>query len=197
MTTWWKYCRDPVSARNSTTEAAEESTTIMDNILSKINDTQIAQNINSSVLKLLDANSPSASESHLLTFCAPVLAFAAADNANAPISELESLFAQIKTPGPTLLLRMADRFIENDRGDDAQAILERIDLDGLPPRHKINYALTLAKHGDLAMVEPLIEQAYAEDPTLTDAYASVGRALYWPQDYDKVIEWMEKDLNHA
>ena len=46
--------------------------------------------------------------------------------------------------------------------------------------------------------EALVEQAYAEDPGVKDGYAKIGWQKYWPdKEYDKVIEYCEKDLVHG
>ena len=66
------------------------------------------------------------------------------------------------------------------------------------PQWRLNLAQAYAAKGELDKAEPLVKQAYAEDPSVKDGYAKIGWQKYWPEkEYDKVIEYCEKDLVHG
>ncbi len=61
--------------------------------------------------------------------------------------------------------------------------------------HLLNYAEALAATGNEAESEKLIQDVYKEKPALKDVRARIAWKIFWPkQEYDKVIEWMKRDL---
>ncbi len=65
----------------------------------------------------------------------------------------------------------------------------------LSPAMRLNLAQAYAAKGDLETAEKHVAAAYAEKPDLKDGYARCAWQYYWPlKQYDKVIEWMERDL---
>ncbi len=62
----------------------------------------------------------------------------------------------------------------------------------------LTYAESLAVVGREADAEELVLEAYREAPELKDARARIAWKLFWPKkEYDKVIEWMERDLRYS
>jgi hypothetical protein len=108
------------------------------------------------------------------------------------------LLAAVAVPGPAMRMALVQRLLVERRYDEAADGLAAIPESDLTPAQKLQAAELHARRGALDRAESLIESAYAADPRLKDGYARCGWHYYWPRkEYDKVVEWMERDAGRV
>jgi hypothetical protein len=124
----------------------------------------------------------------------PVVDFALSLHAKAPLNELLARYRRIANPGTGMALAALRYCVAQKDMQAASGIFDDMDPDSLRPRDRVSYAEILAERGDFDAALDQIARAYSEDETLKDAHARIAWKIFWPKkEYDKVIEWMERD----
>lgn len=112
--------------------------------------------------------------------------------------ELLAAFNRIRHPHRQLVVDTANRLIAAGANAPALALLDTLDPDRMTLRQLIVYAENLADGGRFDDASKMIARTYDKDKKLKDVHARIAWKHFWPKkEYGKVIEWMEKDLNHG
>ncbi len=128
----------------------------------------------------------------------PVVDFAAALHAKEPDDKLLELYRQIKSPGMVIVSALVRHFLAHGNSSAAAALFDDLDPADFAPAQRVLYAGVLAERGDFDAALDQIARAYDEDDTIKDAHARIAWKIFWPKkEYDKVIEWMERDAGEA
>ncbi len=169
-------------------------------ILSKINNTAIADNIKTASLELLQDESFEKSLKGNNLFLdnktKSILQFSQLlkTNPNAPINEFEKTYYNINNQSFNITSPFLDKLIKNNQKDKAKELLDKVKFNKLSVHQQVNYAIILAQLNNVEKAKAIIETAYSQNEKLTDGFARIGWQIYWAnKKYDKVIEFCRID----